>query len=163
MKKSPERSHYDLKSKKPSYLEAVYPYKAVGEELDVQRLDDSSYIDFNNSLYELKCPNCNLEVHVRGSKLKKYFDILYERGCPECKLQFNNKTYSFKDGEEIKPLPENNGKYKHFTVKKVIFVPIEVFDEYALKLYNKLNDELSIDEGKNIAEEYNKSLQKEGK
>ena len=149
-----EKSHYDLKDKTPSYMEATYPYKAVGEFLDIERLDDFTYIDTEKTIYELKCPNCDLVLRVRGRMLKKYYDRILEVGCPECKLQFNEQTYKFKNGEKEKPLPLNNGQYKGFLPRKVIKVPENIFSEYAVKMFNKNLDNLTLEEGNEIADKY---------
>ena len=148
-----QKSHYDLKNKKPAFLEALYPYKAVGEFLDVLKLDDMQYID-GASLYELKCPNCDLSAHVRGSRLKDFYDRFLKVGCPECKLQFGGQVYIFKDGEKEKPLPENNGKYSGFYVRKVVEVPQEIFIEYAKTMFNKSAEDLTLEEGNKISEKY---------
>ena len=157
------KSHYDLKNKKPVYLEAVYPYKAVGDELDILKLDDPSYVSMEGVLYELKCPNCDLSVHVRGTKLKSYYERFLDVGCPECKLQFNGEKYVFKNGEKVKPLPDNDGRFKGFIIRKVIKVPEHIFEEYAMKLFNKQKENLTVAEGNEIAEEYYRSQIKNGR
>lgn len=144
-------SVYDKKS--PAFLEPTYPYKAVGESLDFNKFSDEGYINID-SLYELKCPNCNLSVHIKGTRLQEYYNKLLEVGCPDCKLQFNGKKYIFKDGETEKPLPENNGKFEGFIVKKVIKVPENIFDEYAKELFDKEKELLTAEEGQQIAEKF---------
>jgi len=145
-------SVYDNK-KMPAYLGATYPYKAVGEALDVKQFSNEGYIDFG-SLYELKCPNCNLAIHIKGTKLTDYYNKILEVGCPDCKLQFGDRTYAFKDGEAEKELPENNGKYDGFIVKKVINIPEDIYIKYAKDMFGKEKEDLTFEEGQQIAEKY---------
>ena len=149
-----QKSHYDLNDKSPAYMSAAYPFKAVGECLDTTRLDDPTYIAMQDALYALQCPNCALVAHVRGTKLKKYFDRFLEVGCPECKLQFNGQPYQFRQGEKQKPLPDNQEQFEGFLVKRVIRVPKEVFSEYAASMFGKSVDDLTMEEGNLIAEKY---------
>lgn len=106
--------------KTPAYQSPDYPFKPTSEPLVAERLGEDGYLD-GSSLYELKCPNpeCELSIHIRGTRVAEFYDRLQKTGCPECKLQFDGSKYVFKEGERERPQPENDGKYKGFTVRKI--------------------------------------------
>lgn len=106
--------------KTPAYKQTDYPYQPTGEPLDAERFSENGYLD-GSKLYELKCPNpkCELSVHIRGTRVKEFYERLKKTGCPECKLQFDGSTYQFKEGEKVRPQAENDGKYQGFTVREI--------------------------------------------
>lgn len=156
-------SEAQTEDKTPAFLRPLYPYRAVGEVLDVNRLDDPDYIQMNWVLYELKCPNpdCVLNVRTQGVNVKPMYEkIRDDSGCPSCKLQFGPKDeegYKFKEGEIVHEVLKNNGRWAGFDVRRVIHVAEEVFEAYAQKLYNKHKEELTRPESDAICEEYYRS------
>lgn len=151
------------KDRTPAFLGPLYPYRAVGDALDPSRLDDFGYIEQNWVLYELKCPNpeCVLNARTQGANLKQlYLKIRDDSGCPACKLQFganDAKGYEFKEGELVHEVPKNKGRWEGFTVRRVIFVPEDVFDSYGRRMYGKPKEDLNRTETDAICEEYYKS------
>ena len=148
--------------KTPAFLRPLYPFRAVGDALDVTRLDDITYIKMEGVLYELKCPNpdCVMNIRTQGRNLKNLYDHIKEvSGCPVCKLQFginDDKGYFFKEGEIKHDILKNNGQWDGFIVKRVIYVSDEIFENYAIKLFHKHKNELSRQESDLICEEYYK-------
>lgn len=106
--------------KVPAYQSPHYPYQPSGEPLIPERFSEDGYLD-GDKLYEVKCPNpeCELSIHVRGTRVDEFYKRLQKTGCPECKLQFDGSKYIFRDGERERPQPENDGKYKGFTVRTI--------------------------------------------
>lgn len=155
-----KETNVSINDKTPAYLRPLYPFRAVGECLDICRLDDFDYISAHHVLYELKCPNpqCVLAIRTQGINLKKYYSHLRDvSGCPACKLQFGKKDeteYVFKEGEKNIPLTRNNGRWNGFEVRRVIYVPIEIFEEYGQKNFNKNAKELSRQDANEICEEF---------
>lgn len=149
--------------KTPAFLRPLYPYRAVGELLDVSRLDDDSYIQMEGVLYELKCPNpdCVLNIRTQGVNLKSLYEHIRDiSGCPACKLQFGEndiKGYVFKEGEIPHEIIKNNGRWKGFYVRRVIFVPNEIFKRYSKEIYQKDKENLTRDESDKICEQYYQS------
>ena len=144
----------------PLFLHPLYPYRAVGEPLDVSRLNDESYIHMKGVLYELKCPNpdCTFNIRTQGINLKSLYDLIKDiTGCPACKLQFcENNKYRF---EKVKKITINNNsdQWNGFIVRKIIFIPDIIFEKFANKLYNKDKDNLTRIESDEICEEYYKN------
>ena len=151
-------------NKTPEYLSPLYPFRAVGEQLNSQRLDDETYIKMSGVLYELKCPNpeCIMSIRTQGVNLKAIYDHIKEHsGCPLCKLQFGDNDiigYHFKEGEIPHDIPKNNGRWDGFIVRQVIKIPEEVFEEYSQKLFNKNKNEINNDEADIICETYFKTI-----
>ncbi|GHU80595.1 hypothetical protein AGMMS49992_33660 [Clostridia bacterium] len=110
--------------KTPAFLRPLYPYKAVGEHLDVTRLSNPDYITMNNVLYELHCPasDCVLNVRTQGVNVQRMYDKLLEVGCPTCKQK------------------------EPFIVRRVVHVPEEI-------LKARMTDD-SVAAAQKVAEEY---------
>ncbi len=142
----------------PEYLTPLYPYRAVGDIIDLQNLPEDYFIKTKGKLFELKCPNpeCQTCLRLQGSHLKDVYQKLLFEGCPTCKLQFEGRKYVQKEGENIFSFPENDGRYTGFIVKRVIKVPYEIFKEFSMKLFSKDATSLNRDETDQIAEQYYK-------
>lgn len=144
----------------PAYRQPLYPWRAVGAPLDNTRLADASYIRQHDALYELTCPNpaCELVIRASGSRLHSLHDKLIRiTGCPACKLQFgpdDNSGFSLKKGERPRDIPRNGGRWNGFIVRRVIYIPPEVFADYALRLFGKSAEQLTREEADAIGEAF---------
>ena len=100
--------------KSPAFLNSDYPLKkeavSEGEKIESEKL------------YELSCPNCQLVIRLRSSKVAEMRERIKKSGCPGCKIQFDGHTYSFKDGEKVIDLPQNNGRFSGFDLYEVEIV-----------------------------------------
>ncbi len=111
-------------------------------------------------LYELKCPNpdCICAIHTRGHNVKMLdAKIRNESGCPVCKLQFGEndiKGYQFKKGEIEHEVLKNNGRWPGFIIRRLIYVPERIFQEYGQRLFGKKIEELSREETDAIAQKF---------
>ena len=62
----------------PSFLREDYPYKAMGEALtDLDSLEPGS-------VYEIKCPACEMSIRSQGQNIKGTFERLQSSGCIGC-------------------------------------------------------------------------------
>ncbi len=142
-------------SKTPAFIQPLYPFRAVGKPLSLEEIDCTQLV-----LYELKCPNpdCICAIHTRGQNVKKLDSKLREEcGCPVCKLQFGEndvKGYQFKEGELRHELPVNNGRWSGFIIRRLIYVPKTIFQEYAVTMYSCNAEELTRQQADAIVEKF---------
>lgn len=61
----------------PAFLRDDYPYKAVGEELDVSQVEDGV-------VYEIKCHACEMSIRSQGQNIKSTWERLQSSGCIGC-------------------------------------------------------------------------------
>ena len=62
----------------PAFLREDYPFKAMGEALtDLDALEPSS-------VYEIKCPACEMSIRSQGQNIKSTFERLKDSGCIGC-------------------------------------------------------------------------------
>ena len=62
----------------PAFLREDYPYKAMGEAIeDLNGLEPTS-------VYEIKCPACEMAIRSQGQNIKSTFERLQETGCIGC-------------------------------------------------------------------------------
>ncbi len=141
--------------KEPAFLKPLYPFRAIGNPLDAKDVDCEEV-----ALYELKCPNpeCVCAIHTRACNVEKMDEkIRLDSGCPVCKLQFGEndlKGYQFKQGEIVHEVPKNNGRWEGFIIRRLIYVPDDIFQDYGRKLYSKDKEELTRAETDEIAQKF---------
>ena len=61
----------------PAFLRDDYPYKAVGDELDVSQVEDGV-------VYEIKCHQCEMSIRSQGQNIKTTWERLQNSGCIGC-------------------------------------------------------------------------------
>ena len=61
----------------PAFLRDDYPYKAVGDELDVSQVEDGV-------VYEIKCHQCEMSIRSQGQNIKSTWERLKDSGCIGC-------------------------------------------------------------------------------
>ena len=79
-KKNAEPAAPEEKKEKPTpaFLREDYPYKAIGDALtDLDELEPTS-------VYEIKCPACEMSIRSQGQNIKSTFERLRETGCIGC-------------------------------------------------------------------------------
>lgn len=54
----------------PAFLREDYPYKAVGEELTVDQVEDGV-------VYEIKCHACEMSIRSQGQNIKSTYERLH--------------------------------------------------------------------------------------
>lgn len=141
--------------KEPAFLKPLYPFRAIGNPLDPKAIDCEEV-----ALYELKCPNpeCVCAIHTRACNVGKMDEkIRQDSGCPVCKLQFGEndiKGYRFKEGEIVHEVPKNNGRWEGFIIRRLIYVPLHIFQDYAMSMYSKKADDLTRQESDEITERF---------
>lgn len=61
----------------PAFLRPDYPYKAVGDELDVSQVEDGV-------VYEIKCHQCEMSIRSQGQNIRSTWERLQSSGCIGC-------------------------------------------------------------------------------
>ena len=61
----------------PAYLRPDYPYKAVGEALEAEAVEDGA-------VYEIKCNKCEMSIRSQGQNIRRTWNSLKESGCIGC-------------------------------------------------------------------------------
>lgn len=61
----------------PAYLREDYPYKAVGEALEVEEVQDSV-------VYEIWCDKCQMSIRSQGQNIRSQYERLKDSGCIGC-------------------------------------------------------------------------------
>lgn len=61
----------------PAYLREDYPYKAVGEALEVGEVEDGV-------VYEIWCDKCQMSIRSQGQNIRAQWERLRESGCIGC-------------------------------------------------------------------------------
>ena len=61
----------------PAYLREDYPYKAVGEALEVGEVQDGV-------VYEIWCENCKMSIRSQGQNIRGQWERLKDSGCIGC-------------------------------------------------------------------------------
>ena len=61
----------------PAFLRPDYPYKAVGEKLTVEQVEDGV-------VYEIKCHQCEMSIRSQGQNIKTTWKRLQSSGCIGC-------------------------------------------------------------------------------
>ena len=76
-KKEEPRVEQPKEKPTPAFLRDDYPYKAVGEELDVSQVEDGV-------VYEIKCHACEMSIRSQGQNIKTTYERLKDSGCIGC-------------------------------------------------------------------------------
>ena len=61
----------------PAYLREDYPYKAVGEALEVGEVEDGV-------VYEIWCDKCQMSIRSQGQNIRVQYERLKDSGCIGC-------------------------------------------------------------------------------
>lgn len=61
----------------PAYLRPDYPYKAVGEALEAEELEDGA-------VYEIKCNKCEMSIRSQGQNIRSTWNRIKDSGCIGC-------------------------------------------------------------------------------
>ncbi len=61
----------------PAYLRPDYPYKAVGEALEVGAVEDGV-------VYEIKCNKCEMSIRSQGQNIRSTWNRIKDSGCIGC-------------------------------------------------------------------------------
>ena len=62
----------------PTFLREDYPFKAIGDAFtELDSLEPST-------VYEIKCPDCEMSIRSQGVNIKKTFERLQATGCIGC-------------------------------------------------------------------------------
>lgn len=61
----------------PAFLRPDYPYKAVGDELEIGQVEDGV-------VYEIKCHACEMSIRSQGQNIKTTWERLKDTGCIGC-------------------------------------------------------------------------------
>lgn len=61
----------------PAFLRPDYPYKAIGDALDVSEVQDGV-------VYEIKCHACEMSIRSQGQNIRSTWERLQNSGCIGC-------------------------------------------------------------------------------
>lgn len=76
--KSEEKKPQDSQEKPiPAFLRDDYPYKAIGEELTPDQVEDAV-------IYEIKCRQCEMSIRSQGQNIRLTWERLQSSGCIGC-------------------------------------------------------------------------------
>ena len=80
IKKEPTPAPVEKPKEKPTptFLRDDYPYKAVGDVItDLDTLE-------SGTIYEIKCPACEMSIRSQGQNIKSTYERMAETGCIGC-------------------------------------------------------------------------------